>query len=149
MAGWRVGFVAGSAQVVDALKTLKSNIDSGVFAVILKAAVRALDGGWEGVDEALGRYERRRHLLLRSLDACDIEYHRSPATLYVWARVPGGGSSMRFARTLLENAGVLVAPGIGFGDHGEGWFRLSVTCPDELIEAGAKKLAGVCRSWKT
>jgi LL-diaminopimelate aminotransferase len=149
MAGWRVGFVAGSADVVDALGTLKSNIDSGVFGALLLSAARALSGGWEDHARVMKEYDERRRLILEGLEASGLEWHRSPATLYIWGKVPGGGSSLEFARLLLEHAGVLVTPGVGFGSAGEGYFRLSVTCPTERIRSAATRLPEVCRLWKT
>jgi LL-diaminopimelate aminotransferase len=133
MAGWRVGFAAGAAPMIEALKILKSNLDSGVFGAVLLAAADALECGWERAGGMLEEYGRRRALVFRALDAAGIDYHRSPATLYVWARVPAGESSMGFSRRLLERTGVLVAPGVGFGAEGEGYFRISITCPTQDI----------------
>lgn len=155
MAGWRVGFVAGNAGAVSALKTFKSNLDSGVFGPILLASIAALEGGEQSYRASLREYATRRQLILRCLDSCRITYFRSPATLYVWARVPGapdaGGprwsGSMDFARLLLEKAGVLVAPGAGFGRMGEGYFRVSVTCPTPRIEEAARRMEEASRLW--
>jgi LL-diaminopimelate aminotransferase len=149
MAGWRVGFAAGSADVVDALRALKSNIDSGVFGAPLLAAARALREGWDDHARMMEEYSARRALLLECLEACGMEWHRSPATLYIWGKVPGSGSSLEFARMLLERAGVLVTPGVGFGSAGEGYFRISITCPTERIRIAATRLREVCRLWTT
>jgi LL-diaminopimelate aminotransferase len=143
MAGWRLGFAAGNGRVIQALRTLKSNIDSGVFGPVLLAGVAALEGGWGWHDKVLSEYEVRRKLIFEGLEACGIAYYRSPATLYIWAKVPGGGGSMDFARSLLEKTGILVAPGIGFGKHGEGYFRISVTCPTDEVRAAAARLREV------
>jgi LL-diaminopimelate aminotransferase len=163
MAGWRVGFVAGNAGLVGALRSLKSNIDSGVFGPILLASVAGLEEGWASHLSAMKEYGRRRELVTAGLDRCGIEYLKSPATLYVWAKVPGGplagrtpgkgkaaaadSVSMAFARALLEETGVLVAPGVGFGGCGEGYVRISITCPAPRVEAAMDRLAGACRSW--
>lgn len=147
--GWRVGFAAGRRDAIDALKTLKSNVDSGVPGMILLAARDMLDLGRGHIDDTLREYATRRALLLKALDGAGIAYHKSPATLYVWAKVPGGMGSIDFARLLVEKAGVIVAPGIGFGPGGEGYFRLSVTCPrDEIAKAGTR-IEEVSRAWKT
>jgi LL-diaminopimelate aminotransferase len=149
MAGWRVGFVAGSAGIVGALKALKSNMDSDVFGAILLAAARCLRDGWDAYEQAMGEYATRRAVVTDGLKASGIAYHSSPATLYVWARVPGGGSSTDFATALLEDAGILIAPGVGFGEHGEGYFRISITCPTDSVRMAAKRLQKVSTRWKT
>ncbi len=145
MAGWRLGFAAGNRRIIQALKMLKSNIDSGVFGPILMAGVAALEDGWDWHRKMLDEYEIRRNLIFKGLEACGIGYHRSPATLYVWAKVPGGRGSMEFARSLLEDTGVLVAPGIGFGEQGEGYFRISVTCPTEKVGTAAGMMREVSK----
>jgi LL-diaminopimelate aminotransferase len=87
-------------------------------------------------------------MILECLGDCGLGWHESPATLYIWGTVPSGRTSLEFARVLLEQAGVLVAPGIGFGTYGEGHFRMSVTCPTEGIETAAKRLREVCGLWR-
>lgn len=148
MAGWRVGFVAGQPDLVGALKTLKSNIDSGVFGPILMASIAAIEEGTQGLEATLGEYAARRSLVFRALEASGLEYHRSPATLYIWAKTPGGVPSLEFAKRLLEQCGVLVAPGIGFGQGGEGYFRISVTCPTSRVRVAAERLEEACRAFK-
>jgi LL-diaminopimelate aminotransferase len=148
MAGWRVGFVAGNRHIVDALRTLKSNVDSGVFGAVLLAAVSAIRDGWSEHERTLEEYRIRRTLLLDGLTACGVAYHDSPATLYVWARVPGTMGSMDFAKHLLEDAGILVAPGVGFGEHGEGYFRVSLTCPTPDVRIAAERLHKVRGTWR-
>jgi LL-diaminopimelate aminotransferase len=147
MAGWRVGFVAGCEEMVGALGALKSNIDSGVFGAVLLAAARGLSDGWPEQAQVLQEYETRRTLILEALETCDIAYHESPASLYVWARVPGDDSSLGFAGMLLDRAGVLVAPGVGFGDGGEGYFRISVTCPTDRVRTATERLREVSSHW--
>jgi LL-diaminopimelate aminotransferase len=147
MAGWRVGFAAGNRSIIKALGSLKSNIDSGVFGPVLMAGVAALEVGWEWHTQTMATYAERRRLILDSLETSNISYHASSATLYIWARVPGGGGSMQFARALLEKGGILVAPGIGFGKHGEGFFRISLTCPTEKVRKAADRIREVSREW--
>ena len=91
-------------------------------------------------------YARRRSIIFEGLRACGIRYHESPATLYVWAEVPGSEGSVDFAKSLLEETGILVAPGIGFGEQGEGYFRVSVTCPTEKVEIAGKRLNKVSKA---
>jgi LL-diaminopimelate aminotransferase len=149
MAGWRVGFVAGNAGAVGALRTLKSNLDSGVFGPILLASVAALEDGWEACQQSLTEYGARRQILVECLERCGLRCFKSSATLYVWARTPGGVRSMDFARTLLEKAGVLVAPGLGFGERGEGYVRVSITSPTSRVEAAAERIREVSSLWTT
>jgi LL-diaminopimelate aminotransferase len=148
MAGWRLGFAGGNRRIVQALRAVKSNTDSGVFGPVLLAGAAVLENGWEWHRRILSEYETRRRLILEALRACGIEHHRSPATLYIWAKVPGGGNSMEFARSLLEKTGILVAPGIGFGAAGEGYFRISVTCPTEGVRTAADRMREVSKAWK-
>jgi LL-diaminopimelate aminotransferase len=108
-----------------------------------------LEKGAGHVANALCEYAERRALLRRALDAAGIAYHRSPATLYIWAKVPGGAGSVDFARLLVEKAGIIVAPGIGFGPGGEGYFRLSITCPREDIERAGEFIEEVSGNWRT
>jgi LL-diaminopimelate aminotransferase len=148
MAGWRVGFAAGNRHMIASLRTLKSNVDSGVFGAVLMAAATVIREGWDAHRQMISEYGRRRAILFDGLKACGISYHESPATLYIWARVPGGRRSMEFARALLEEAGILVTPGVGFGDSGEGYFRISITCPTDQVEIAGKRLHEVSRAWK-
>jgi LL-diaminopimelate aminotransferase len=145
MAGWRVGFAAGSAELVGALRTLKSNLDSGVFGPILLASVAALECGSACSKTTLKEYALRRSLLAGGLRDAGIDYHISPATLYIWAKVPGAMGSLEFAKQLLERSGVLVAPGVGFGPGGEGYFRMSITCPTPRVREAAGKLRETAR----
>jgi len=148
MAGWRVGFVAGNRRMVASLRTLKSNVDSGVFGAVLMAAATVLREGWDAHREMIEEYGVRRAMIFDGLRACGISYHQSPATLYVWARVPGSMGSMEFARKLLEEAGILVTPGLGFGQRGEGYFRISITCPTDEVETAGRRLHEISRAWK-
>jgi LL-diaminopimelate aminotransferase len=149
MPGWRVGFAAGNDKIISALRTLKSNVDSGVFGAVLMAAAEALQNAESAVVEIKQEYSRRRSLIRECLETCGLQYHGSPATLYFWVRVPGEETSLEFATAILEEAGVLVAPGVGFGECGEGYFRMSVTCPTGRIRTAAERLQEVSKRWMT
>ncbi len=125
MTGWRIAMAFGNADAVATLNKLKSNIDSKQFAAIDRAAAYAI----EHVDNkpALELIKRRRDILVEGLNALGWNIPKPKATFYVWAHVPAGESSMGFARRLLEEAGVLVIPGNGYGDCGEGYVRMSLT----------------------
>ncbi|HAH88221.1 MAG: LL-diaminopimelate aminotransferase [Armatimonadota bacterium] len=126
MTGWRVGFAAGNPEIVRALNKMKSNIDSKQFPAVDMAAAFALDN--EDINrQTLDVYTRRRDILIDGLNSLGWNLSKTKATLYVWAPVPSGYTSMEFAKKLLEEAGVLVIPGVGYGQHGEGYVRFSLT----------------------
>ena len=143
MTGWRVGMVVGNATIIDALTRVKSNLDSGIPQAIQLAAIEALSGPQGCIEEHNAIYQRRRDLLLQALHEIGLEAHTPRASLYVWARVPPGHSSVGFAATLLDETGVVVTPGIGYGRHGEGYIRLSLTTPDNHLEEAMRRL----RTW--
>jgi LL-diaminopimelate aminotransferase len=139
MAGWRIGMVVGSAEAVAVLARLKTNVDTGIFQPVQDAAVVALetDEGWVARRNEI--YRERRQIVTAALDRLGLSYTPSSATLYVWARLPDGRPSLDFAAALLEGAGVSIAPGAAYGDHGEGYVRITLCCPAErLAEALAR-----------
>jgi len=135
MAGWRVGMVVGNAEAIGALARLKSNVDSGIFRTVQDAAITALsttDEAW--LVERNETYRSRRRAVTEALDRMGLEYVPSPATLYVWTRLPQGETSTQFASDLLNEAGVSLAPGTAFGPHGEGYVRISLVQPVARLE---------------
>ncbi len=143
MTGWRVGMVVGNAKIIDALRRVKSNLDSGIPQAIQHAAIEALTGPQDCVAEHNAIYQRRRDRLLQTLSQIGLKARPPRASLYIWARVPEGYNSLEFATSLLEEAEVVVTPGIGYGKHGEGYIRLSLTIPDERLEEALARL----RAW--
>ena len=143
MCGWRVGFAAGDAETVAALRQLKSNLDSGGFGAVLAAATAALASPEGPPPEAVAAYERRRDLLLAGLEAAGWIARRPRGAFYVWARPPAPASSLALARELLARLDVATAPGVGFGPGGEGYVRFSLTARTEIVERAAERLAGV------
>ena len=142
MAGWRVGYVVGNAEVIASLALLKSNIDSGIFAPIQRAAVAALTGDQGWLRERNRVYQRRRDTVLAFLPKLGLRAEVPRAAVYVWARLPGQEPSCAFSSRILEETGVLVTPGSAFGEHGEGYIRISLTVPeDRLAAAGERMLA--------
>ena len=142
MTGWRIGMVVGNATMVDALKRVKSNMDSGIPQAIQYAAIAALRGPQDCIQEHNAIYQRRRDLVIEMLNSIGIEAKPPKASLYVWAKVPEGYNSVDFASDLLEQVGVVVTPGIGYGKSGEGYVRLSLTIPDAGLVKGLSRLAG-------
>jgi LL-diaminopimelate aminotransferase len=139
--GWRIGFAIGSPGVVSALARLKSNLDSGVFSALQAAVASALERGYERIVSGIvDTYRRRRDSLAGSLGRGHFVFEIPEATFYIWVEVPGGGSSIDFCGELLERTGIVATPGVGFGEHGEGYFRLSLTAPEDTILRAGKKL---------
>lgn len=136
MTGWRIGFVVGNRDVISGLLKLKSNIDSGVFQAIQEAGCEALLGDQSCVERMREIFRRRRDIVFDGLKSCGFELRKPMATFYVWVKVPKGFSSEGFCEFLIENLGIVVTPGSGFGEEGEGYFRISLTEREErLIEA--------------
>jgi LL-diaminopimelate aminotransferase len=140
MTGWRVGFATGTPWVVQALGTVKTNVDSGVFGAVQEAAIAALQGSWEPVQALRARYRARRDQLVTGLRAAGIEAVPMPATFYVVAAVPAGHTAASYAGELLERAGIVCTPCSAFGAGGEGYVRFSLTAADERIALAAERL---------
>ena len=141
MTGWRIGMAVGNAKVIAALKTIKSNLDSGIPQAIQYAAIEALNGPQNCIKEHNDIYQRRRDLIVDTLNKMGLEAKPPKASLYIWARVPKGYTSVEFANDLLDKVGVLVMPGVGYGNNGEGYIRLSLTIPDALLLKGLSRMA--------
>lgn len=145
MAGWRVGVAVGNARAIEALTTVKTNIDSGIFRPIQDAATVAYNGDQSWLQDRNAIYQRRRDIILNWLPNIGMSADKPVGGLYVWARVPEATNCEEFALEMLEKAGVWMTPGTAFGEYGEGYMRLSVCIPDErLIEAG-ERLSRVSR----
>lgn len=136
MTGWRLGFAVGNKDLIKGLGKVKSNVDSGVFDAIQIAGIAALRSPQTCVEETNKIYEARRDALIEGLRAIGLDVQPPKATFYVWAPVPKGFNSISFAKLLLEEAGIVATPGVGFGDAGEGYVRFALTKPVErIIEA--------------
>ncbi len=141
MTGWRIGMVVGNPAMIDALRRIKSNLDSGIPQAIQYAAIEALTGSQECIQERNTVYQSRRDLIVDRLNSIGLEARPPRAGLYVWARVPEGYTSADFATDLLEKVGVVVTPGAGYGRSGEGYVRLSLTISDAELSKGLSRLA--------
>ena len=136
MTGWRCAAIVGNPDAIAQYWQLKTNVDSGLFEAIQMAGAEALTGPQESVREMSELYRRRRDLVLGALAEIGIEIDPPKGTIYIWAPVPEGKSSATFAEEVLERAAVVVSPGSAYGPNGEGFFRISLTVPDErLLEA--------------
>ena len=141
MAGWRVGAALGNSQALSALFTLKTNADSSHFLPILEAATAAITGDQGWLRERNEIYRQRRDVVISGLHAIGLSAPALGASLYVWSPIPAGSSSVAFAVAALENAHVSLTPGTVFGDHGEGFVRISLTAPSERIAEAMQRLA--------
>jgi LL-diaminopimelate aminotransferase len=144
MTGWRIGMAVGNSQLIDALTRVKSNIDSGIPQAIQRMAITALEGPQDCIDDHNAVYQRRRDRLVEALRSIGMRVEPSRASLYLWARVPEGFTSADFAARLIDDIGVVVTPGTGYGAQGEGYVRLSLTIPDADLEEGIRRL----RAWR-
>jgi LL-diaminopimelate aminotransferase len=141
MTGWRVGWVMGNAAVIESLVQIKSNMDNGVFTAMQRAGAAALDGyDRQEIKDLRAMYRRRRDCLVEALEKAGLEVNRPEATFYVWARCPGGLDSRTFADRMLQEADVVITPGIGYGPHGEGYFRMSLTVPEAKLREAAERI---------
>lgn len=145
MTGWRIGFCVGNAEAIRRLGVVKTNIDSGLFTAIQRAGVAALDGPQDHVEELRAIYQRRRDLVVGTLNGLGWNLKPPLGSIYVWVPVPEGETSVSFADRLLDEVGVFVAPGSGYGVHGEGYVRASLTVPDERLEEALDRIAGALR----
>lgn len=134
MTGWRIGFAVGNAEAVNALGTVKTNVDSGVFRAVQQAGIAALSGPQDVIRPTLARYQARRDRLVAALRAVGWQAPLPKATLYIWVPTPNGQSSVTFAADVLERTGVVITPGVGYGAHGDGFVRLSLTTPDDRLD---------------
>ncbi|MFB3893638.1 MAG: LL-diaminopimelate aminotransferase [Phycisphaerae bacterium] len=146
MTGWRAGCVVGNPSAVAGLRTVKENTDNGSLRAIQFAAAKALDLYEEVVPPINAVYQRRRDMVVDALNKAGWRLDKPKATIYLWAPVPEkyNGSSAAFCTDLLEKAGVVVTPGLGYGQWGEGYFRISLTYPDDVIQEAVGRIIGNC-----
>lgn len=141
MAGCRIGFAAGHEGAVQALKQLKGNIDYGVFLAVQKAGIAALDDHMNGRSaDAAEVYERRRDLFLEEMSRFGWPIPKPAATMFVWAPIPAGWTSRSISREMLLQTGVAVIPGDAFGSEGEGYVRIALVQPEEMLVEAARRI---------
>ncbi|MBU7581580.1 MAG: pyridoxal phosphate-dependent aminotransferase [Nostoc sp. TH1S01] len=145
MTGWRVGFVVGNALGIQGLRQVKTNVDSGVFKAIQKAAIAAYNTSDAELQTLMSVYQNRRDTIVKGLQSLGWPIQPPKATLYVWVPVPNGYTSAEFVNLLLDKCGIMVAPGSGYGASGEGFFRIALTISEErmLAAIGRMKDAGI------
>ena len=141
MTGWRLGMAVGNAEMIRSLMTVKSNLDSGVPQAIQLMGIEAMSGPLDSVDGRNAVYQRRRDRVVEALREIGLSVTPPRASLYVWARVPKGYTSAEFSERLLEGRDVLVSPGSGYGEHGQGYVRLSLTISDSDLDKALERMA--------
>ena len=143
MPGWRMGFAVGNERLIGALARVKSYLDYGAFTPIQVAAAAALNGPQDCVDEIRAMYKSRRDALVESFGRAGFPIPSPPATMFAWAPVPERYrhlGSVEFSKLLIEKADVAVSPGIGFGEHGEGFIRVALVENEQRIRQAARSI---------
>jgi len=143
MAGWRIGWACGNAKLVQALAKAKSNIDSGIFSAIQLAGITALEGPQQHIKDMCRIYQERRDTLIGGLNSLGWHTEAPKATFYVWLNIPKKTNSIRFSALLLEQANIVVTPGVGFGKYGEGYIRMALTVSVERTHEAVERLKRV------
>jgi LL-diaminopimelate aminotransferase len=140
MTGWRIGCAVGNKEIIASLGKYKTNVDSGVFNAVQYAAIEALKNQEEYSKANNLIYKKRREMTTAILDRIGIDYYKSNATIYIWAKVPEGHTSESFAKLVLDKADVVVTPGSAYGKQGEGYFRISLTIEDKRLEEALDRI---------
>ncbi|MCX7770887.1 MAG: LL-diaminopimelate aminotransferase [Proteobacteria bacterium] len=136
MTGWRIGFAVGNKSIIEGLGKIKTNVDSGIFQAVQEAGIEALTGDQTVVEQYRNIYKERRDMVVQKLQSLGYEVFYPKATFYVWVKTPNNIDSRTFCGKILEETGVVLTPGVGFGTYGEGYFRIALTVSkDRLIEA--------------
>jgi LL-diaminopimelate aminotransferase len=143
MTGWRIGFAVGHPEIIAGLGKVKTNIDSGLFQAIQEAGIEALHHFDTPLPNMIETYERRRDVMVSGLREIGLALERPKATFYLWVEVPRGYTSARFATLLLEKAGIVVTPGNGFGEAGEGFVRMALTVDETRLREAVERLKKV------
>jgi len=140
MTGWRIAFAVGNKKAIAGIGKIKTNIDSGAFQAIQYAGIVALQNYKSGLQNRIQIFQERRDIFCKGLDEAGLKYHFPKATFYVWFEVPEGLTSKEFSSKLLSESGIVVTPGNGFGEYGEGYARVSTTFSTERIIQAVERL---------
>jgi LL-diaminopimelate aminotransferase len=140
MTGWRLGFAVGNKDAISALSTIKTNIDSGAFIAIQEAGVEALTGPQDNIPKMNEIYTRRRDVVINGLNKLGWNLKPTKATFYIWIPTSKNINSVDFANLLLEKTGIIVTPGIGYGEYGEGFVRIALTVEEKRLEEAIERL---------
>lgn len=140
MTGWRIGFAVGSEKAVYALSIIKTNVDSGIFKAIQEAGITALTGPQEHIPVLIDMYTRRRNAVVNGLNNLGWNIEPPKATFYVWVPTPQDLKSIDFANLILDKTGIIVTPGVGYGEYGEQYIRIALTVDVPRIEEAMERL---------
>ena len=140
MTGWRIGFCVGSPEAVRALSIVKTNLDSGQFDAVQRAGIAAMDGPQDHLAQLRSLYQGRRDLIVSTLNDLGWNLEAPKGAIYVWVPTPDGQTSSEFCDRLLDEAGVFVAPGSGYGANGEGYVRFALTVPSDRLEEAMQRI---------
>ncbi len=143
MTGWRIGFAVGNPEILKGLLKVKTNVDSGVFQAVQEAGIVALRSDDSVIESICSVYQERRDVLVEGLREIGLKVEKPKATFYVWCEVPEGYTSVEFTKKLLNEAGILVTPGVGFGEYGEGFVRFALTRDVETIKKAVERLKNI------
>ena len=143
MTGWRLGMAVGNKQILAALCKVKENTDSGIFNAIQYAGIQALKLEDRNIPKMMEIYVRRRNLVLETFSKIGLPFTPQKGTFYLWIPVPRGKNSIDFTTALFEKAAVVVAAGTAYGQHGEGYIRISLTVPDRRLEEAMERIRKV------
>ena len=140
MTGWRLGFVVGNKKAISALSIIKTNVDSGVFKAIQEAGMEALTGPQDNIEKMNKIYTGRRNVVINGLNKLGWNLKPTKATFYIWIPTLNKMDSMEFSNLLLEKTGIIVTPGIGYGEYGEGYVRIALTVDEKRLEEAIGRL---------
>ncbi len=143
MTGWRIGWACGNADAIAAIGRIKTNIDSGIFQALQEAGIEALEADQGPVAELRKVYQSRRDLACNLLTEAGFSFMVPKASFYIWVNTPEGLSSADFVGRILTETGVALTPGNGFGEHGEGYFRISLTVNEDRLAEALTRIKGV------
>ena len=146
MAGWRIGWAVGHPEILKSLAKAKSYIDFGIFPAVQEAAIEALIGPQDYVQNLVETYKRRRDLFVGGMHAMGWNVPSPKATFYIWAHIPqkfSGLTSLDFSKLLVTEAGIVTAPGTGFGEYGEGFIRFALVAPEERLKVALERIKKV------
>jgi LL-diaminopimelate aminotransferase len=141
MTGWRIGMAVGNAQLVKGLGKIKENVDSGIFQAVQEAGIMALAQGEPFAEQFRGIYKERRDVAVAALAKMGIACRTPKASFYLWCKTPAGHTSAAFVTKVLQETGVVLTPGNGFGAPGEGYFRIAMTVPVARLEEALSRIA--------
>lgn len=139
MTGWRIGMAVGNPRLIAAMAKVKENTDSGIFNAVQFAGIMALKNCQDNVENMLSLYRQRRQLVVETLNSLGWDYRPPPGTFYLWVPTPRGMKSQDFVSLLFDKTSVVVPPGSAYGQYGEGYFRISLTVPDERLTEAMKR----------